>query len=69
MQTASYQDKREAEEVRARLAAKGHSAYIVEFTVPGKGVWYRIRVGRHLDEAAAKELAGKLGNTSMVLPE
>ncbi len=69
VQTASYQDKREAEEVRNRLMGKGHSAYIVVTEVPGKGTWYRIRIGRHLDEAAAKELAGKLGKGTMVVPE
>jgi cell division septation protein DedD len=69
VQTASYQDKREAEEVRNRLMAKGHTAYIVVTDVPGKGLWYRIRIGRHLDEAAAKELADKLGKSAMVVPE
>jgi len=69
VQTASYQDKREAEAVRNKLMANGHLAYIVVSDIPGKGVWYRIRIGRHLDEAAAKELAGKLGKTTMVVPE
>lgn len=69
VQVSSYQDKRDAELARNKLMAKGHLAYIVESTVPGKGVWYRIRIGRHLDEAAAKELAGKLGKSVMVVPE
>jgi cell division septation protein DedD len=69
VQTASYQDKHEAEELKARLVAKGHAAYIVESSVPGKGTWYRVRVGKHLEDAAAKELAGKLGKSSMVIPE
>src|SRR6185369_14337308 len=53
VQTASYQDKHEAEELKARLVAKGHAAYIVESSVPGKGTWYRVRVGKHLEDAAA----------------
>lgn len=69
LQTASYQDKREAEELRNKLMAKGHQAYIVESPVPGKGTWYRIRIGRHLDDAAARELAGKLGKNTMIVPE
>ena len=31
--------------------------------------WYRVRVGRKLDQEAAKELAGKLGKGALVIPD
>jgi hypothetical protein len=34
-----------------------------------KGIWYRVRVGKRLDQEAAKELAGKLGKTALVIPD
>ncbi len=69
VQIASFQDRKEAEAVRAKVGAKGMAAYIVESNLPGKGVWYRVRVGRHLGQQAANELATKVGRGAIVLPE
>jgi cell division protein FtsN len=69
VQVASYQDRKEAELAKARLAASGFSAYIVESTVPGKGVRFRVRIGRSLDLSTATGLAAKAGKGAMVVPE
>ncbi len=69
VQVASYQDKNEAELAKARLAASGFVAYIVESTVPGKGVRFRVRIGRSLDYPTATGLAAKAGKGAMVVPE
>jgi len=69
VQVASYQDKKEAELVKARLAASGFDAYIVESTLPGKGVRFRVRIGRSLDLPTATGLAAKAGKGAMVVPE
>lgn len=69
VQVASYHDRKEADAAQARLAGKGVAAYVVESKVADKGVWYRIRVGRHLSRAEADALAGKSGKGSLVLPE
>jgi cell division septation protein DedD len=69
VQVASYHDKKEAEAVRNRLKADGIPAYIIESSVPEKGIFYRVRVGRHLDQKAAQEMAGKAGGGAIVIPE
>jgi len=69
VQVASYHQKKEAEQARDRLKDNGISAYIIESNIPEKGIWYRVRVGRHLDQQAARELADKAGKGAIVLPE
>jgi cell division protein FtsN len=69
IQVASYQDKKDAETVRARLAEKGLAAYIIESAIKDKGTWYRVRIGRHLTQQAAGEMAGKAGKGALVIPE
>ena len=69
VQIASYRDKQEAEAVLAKLSAKGVAAYLVESKVKEKGVWYRLRVGRHLSRHEAEQLAGKVGSGATVLTE
>jgi cell division protein FtsN len=69
VQAASSKDKRDAEAVKNRLAAKGMAAYIVESKLADRGVWYRVRLGRHLDQSEANELAAKAGKGAIVIPE
>jgi cell division protein FtsN len=69
VQMASFPLKSEAEALKAKLAAKGYHVFIVESNQGDKGIWYRVRVGKKLEQAAAKELAGKLGKSAMVIPE
>ncbi len=69
VQVASFPLKSEAETLKNKLAGKGYNAFIVESHQGDKGIWYRVRVGKKLDQEAAKELAGKLGRTALVIPE
>jgi cell division septation protein DedD len=69
VQVASYHVKKEAEELRDRLKAGGLPAYIVESNLAEKGTFYRVRVGRHLDQKAAQETAAKAGGGAIVIPE
>ncbi|GFO63403.1 SPOR domain-containing protein [Geomonas paludis] len=69
VQVASYKDRKEADAVRAKLVAKGVAAYLVESKLPDKGVWYRIRVGRHLSRQEAQQVAGKVGSGATVVAE
>jgi hypothetical protein len=46
VQVASYRDKGDARELADRLTRKGYQAFVAEAEVPGKGTWYRVRVGR-----------------------
>ena len=69
VQIASYRDRREADQARAKLTDKGMAAYVLESKLPENGVWYRLRVGRHLTRAEAAQLAEKAGKGAVVLPE
>jgi cell division septation protein DedD len=69
VQVASYQSKSEAEAVRGRLIDAGFQAYIVEAVLKDKGTLYRVRVGKHLDQAAAAELAIKAGKNAIPILE
>jgi cell division septation protein DedD len=46
VQVASYRDRSDAEELAQRLTRKGYQAFVAEAEIPGKGKWYRVRVGR-----------------------
>ena len=69
VQVASYSLRSEAETLKNKLAGKGYSVTIIESNQGDKGTWYRVRVGRKLDQEAAKELAGKLGKGAIPIPE
>jgi cell division protein FtsN len=69
VQVASYQSKTEAEAVKGRLQDSGVPAYIVESVLKDKGTMYRVRVGKHLEAAAAAELAAKAGKNAIVILE
>lgn len=69
VQVASFSLKSEAETLRSKLTAKGYNVGIVESHLGDKGTWYRVRVGKHLDSEAAKELAVKLGKGAIAIPE
>lgn len=69
VQIASTQERSEAEALKARLLEKGLPAYIVESTIKDRGTWFRVRVGKHLSQQAAGELAGKAGKGAMVIAE
>jgi cell division protein FtsN len=69
VQVASYALKSEAETLKNSLAGKGYNAYISESHQGDKGTWYRVRVGRKMEQEAAKELARKLGKSAQVFPE
>jgi cell division septation protein DedD len=69
VQVASFPLKSEAETLKSKLTSKGYHVYIVESNQGDKGTWYRVRVGKKLEQDAAKELAGKLGKSALVIPD
>jgi cell division protein FtsN len=69
VQVASHSLKSEAEALKNKLASKGYSVHIAESNQGSKGIWYRVRVGRGLEQEAAKELAGRLGKGAMAIPD
>jgi len=67
VQVGAYRTREPAEALRARLAAAGRAAYVVEAEAPG-GVRYRVRVGvfptREAAQTAAVGIAGREGTPS-----
>ncbi|MCG3159938.1 MAG: Ycf48-like protein [Acidobacteria bacterium] len=60
IQVASPTSEAEARSVIADLQAKGVEAYWVKAEVPGKGVRYRVRIGRFKSQAEAKVMADRI---------
>ncbi len=56
VQTASYQEKEMAEDEVKRLKQRGYAAFIYSSQLPGKGIWYRVRLGSFSNKAAAEKL-------------
>ncbi|HME92085.1 MAG TPA: SPOR domain-containing protein [Myxococcaceae bacterium] len=57
LQLAASQARAEADRFASRLRERGYAPYVVESDVPGRGKWYRVRMGRFASrEAAVKYL-------------
>ncbi len=66
LQLSAYQDRAEADRFAAGLRDKGYAPFIVEANVPGKGVWFRVRMGRFPSrDAAGRYLADFKRETSI----
>jgi cell division septation protein DedD len=53
LQVASLRDAEMADEMVSRLRREGYRAVQTGVTIPGKGRWYRVQVGRFRDRQAA----------------
>ncbi len=56
---SSYTSEREAMDVKERVGAEGHTAYVTVFDHEGRR-WYRVRVGFYSSKEEAKEYADRL---------
>ncbi|MBX7097998.1 MAG: SPOR domain-containing protein [Myxococcaceae bacterium] len=66
LQLSAYQDKAEADHFASGLRDRGYAPFIVDAAVPGKGTWYRVRMGRFPSrEAAGRYLADFKRETSL----
>jgi cell division septation protein DedD len=45
LQVSSFRAQAEAQGFADQLRTRGHKAYVVEAHVPGRGTWFRVRVG------------------------
>ncbi len=53
IQVASLKDGAAAERIVANLKKDGYPAYVSRIVIPGKGLWFRVRVGRYTDREQA----------------
>jgi cell division septation protein DedD len=60
IQAASVRDAKDADRLVEKLKKAGYPAYRAIGKVPGKGVWFRIRVGEYKGKAEAKVVMDKL---------
>ena len=60
VQVASLQDREEASEMVLLLKRKGYEAYSVALSLPEKGTYHRVRVGRFVDSSEASRVAASL---------
>jgi cell division protein FtsN len=63
LQIGAFPDKAEAQSLAFKLKSQKHGAYILVGKVPGKGTWYRVRVGHYSDRSAAETAGKKLVGT------
>lgn len=53
LQVSSFRTQAEGDQFAAQLRARGHKAYVAEARVPGRGTWYRVRIGPFASQHAA----------------
>jgi cell division septation protein DedD len=65
IQVASVKNVRDADRLVADLKKKGFRAYRAIGKIPGKGIWYRVRVGDYKNKASAGRTLNKLKKTGL----
>lgn len=60
VQVSSWPNWNKADDEIRRLSGLGYPAYIQEAVIPGRGKWYRVRVGKYYNLQEAEDMAGKL---------
>jgi cell division septation protein DedD len=72
VQLGASQHRTEALQLASRASTTGQKAYVVEARLPGKGVWYRVRVGAFPDKPAAerfrRDIERELRMDAVVMP-
>jgi len=60
IQTASLRDAQQADRLVAELKKQGYPAYRMIGKIPGKGIWYRVRIGEFKSPQDARSTLAKL---------
>jgi len=60
IQVAAVKDAKLADEMVERLRKKGYPSYRTQSDLPGKGVWFRVRIGHFADRADADRALERL---------
>ena len=55
LQVSSFRQQADAEAFAEQLRARGHKAYVAEAHVPGRGTWFRVRVGPFSTQRTASQ--------------
>ena len=65
IQAASVKLVSDADQLVASLKKKGYPAYRAIGKIPGKGIWYRVRIGEYSSRADAGRMLKKLKKEGM----
>ena len=65
VQIASLKDSKKADRMVAELKKKGFPAYRSMGKIPGRGIWYRVRIGYYKNKTEAKAMLGRLDKDQM----
>jgi DedD protein len=68
LQVSSFRTQAEGEAFAEQLRARGHKAYVLEARVPGRGTWYRVRVGPFSTQHAATQYRATFEAKEHVVP-
>lgn len=72
LQIGSYSNKKKAEKARETWVKRGYQAEIVMAQIPGKGQWYKLRLGLFDDynviQTHQKQIQQKYSESAMILP-
>jgi len=68
LQVSSFRTQTEGDTFAGQLRARGHKAYVVEAKVPGRGTWYRVRIGPFTSQHAASTYRAGFEGREHVVP-
>jgi DedD protein len=68
LQVSSFRTQQEANDFADQLRARGHKAYVQEAHVPGRGTWFRVRVGPFATQHAAAAYRSGFESKEHVVP-
>jgi cell division septation protein DedD len=68
IQLSAHQEKQAAEDEVKKLKQNGYAAFIVSSDLPGKGTWYRVRLGSFSKKEAAEKLRKEVHAKVGILP-
>jgi cell division septation protein DedD len=68
LQVSSFRAESDAQSFADQLRARGHKAYVLEAHVPGRGNWYRVRIGPFATQHAASQYRTSFEAREHVVP-
>lgn len=68
LQVSSFRTQTEADQFATQLRARNHKAYVMEAHVPGRGTWFRVRIGPFPSQHAAAAYRSGFEGREHVVP-
>jgi cell division septation protein DedD len=65
IQAASVKDAKDADRLVQKLKKSGYPAYRAIGKIPGKGIWFRVRIGEYRSKSEARNVMNKLKKDGM----